>query len=105
MKEDVYCRKRWRCVQFLADEFWRRWMKEFLPTLQKRQKWLQVKDNIKVNDIVLVCDESLSRCKWPMGRIVDTFPSQDALVRKVKVLTGGSVFERPVHKLVFLFRP
>ena len=105
VKEDMYCRKRWRCVQFLADEFWRRWMREFLPTLQKRQKWQQVEENIMVNDVVLVCDENLPRSKWPMGRIIALIPSQDSLVRKVKVISGGNVYERPVHKMVFLFRP
>ena len=31
---DVYCRKRWRRVQHLANEFWSRWRKEFLLSLQ-----------------------------------------------------------------------
>jgi len=33
-------RRSWRAVQLLADLFWRRWMKEYLPLLQRRQKWL-----------------------------------------------------------------
>ena len=39
-REDSYCRKRWRHVQHLANEFWCRWRKEFLCNLQARQKWL-----------------------------------------------------------------
>ena len=31
---DVYCRKRWRRVQHLANEFWTHWKKEFLLSLQ-----------------------------------------------------------------------
>ena len=30
---DIYCRKRWRKVQQIANKFWSRWCKEFLPTL------------------------------------------------------------------------
>ena len=36
VKEDPYCRKRWRRVQYLANQFWTRWRKEFLVTLQER---------------------------------------------------------------------
>ena len=42
-RADVYCRKRWRQVQHLANEFWNRWRKEFITTLQPRQKWNDAK--------------------------------------------------------------
>ena len=29
-KEDVYARKRWRRVQYLANQFWSRWKREYL---------------------------------------------------------------------------
>jgi len=32
-------RRSWRSVQLLADCFWKRWVKEYLPLLQHRQKW------------------------------------------------------------------
>ena len=38
VKEDQYS-SRWRQVQYLADVFWRRWLREYLPSLQQRQKW------------------------------------------------------------------
>ena len=37
-KEDLYCRKRWKAVQYLADQFWQRWKREFLTNQQSRQK-------------------------------------------------------------------
>ncbi|XP_070549130.1 uncharacterized protein [Ptychodera flava] len=37
-KNDSYVRRRWRQVQYLADIFWKRWMKEYLPLLQERQE-------------------------------------------------------------------
>lgn len=42
---DLYSRKRWRRVQYLTNEFWIRWRKEFLNTLQTRDKWTSSKRN------------------------------------------------------------
>ena len=43
--EDLYTRKYWRRVQHLANEFWCRWRKEILLSLQERQKWHLQKRN------------------------------------------------------------
>lgn len=37
-RDDIYMRQRWRRVQYLANLFWTRWKKEYLMTLQERQK-------------------------------------------------------------------
>lgn len=34
--------KRKRQTQCLADSFWKRWMKDYLPALQTRQKWVSL---------------------------------------------------------------
>ena len=104
VKEDMYCRKRWLRVQFLANEFWARWRREFLPTLQERRKWTTPKDNLRKGDIVLLLDESAPRCQWPKGVIAETFPSEDGFVCKVKVRTATSEYERPIHKMILLLR-
>ena len=43
-----YTRRRWAQVQFLANQFWRCWAKEFLPNLLKQQKWFNCKRNFNV---------------------------------------------------------
>ena len=37
-RTDIYSRKRWKRVQYLAHVFWSRWRSEYLSSLQMRQK-------------------------------------------------------------------
>ena len=100
--EDIYCRKRWRAVQYLANQFWTRWKTEYLMSLQQRSKWTAVKRNFQVNDVVLVKDEDSARNCWPLGRIQKVHASSDELVRSVDVRCAGENLTRPIHKLVLL---
>lgn len=101
--DDIYAKRKWKQVQYLADVFWRRWVREYLPTLQRRQKWQKPTRNFAVNDIVLVIDDKLPRCSWPLGRITEVYQStRDGCVRSVTVKTKTSVLDRPVTKLVLL---
>ena len=97
--KDLLSRRRWRQVQYLADVFWRRWCKEFLPLLQIRQKWVLPRRNLAVGDIVLVATESSRRNSWPLGKIVEVFPDKRGFVRRAKVSMKSGVFERPIDKL------
>ena len=101
-KEELYTRKQWRHAQFLADCFWSRWLREYVPTLQHRHKWLLKKRNLAVNDLVLIVDNSVPRCLWMLGRVTRVFPGQDAFVRTAEVKTKNSVLVRPVTKLCLL---
>jgi len=102
VKEDQYS-SRWRQVQYLADVFWRRWLREYLPSLQQRQKWNSTKRNFAVGDVVLVVDEKSPRGTWPLGRVQEVYPNRsDGLIRRVKVKTMKSTLERPIDKIVLL---
>ena len=50
VRPDLYNRRQCRRVKHLADEFWSRWRKEFLSTLQARSTWTTEKRNFKIND-------------------------------------------------------
>ena len=100
-RRDAY-RRRWKQVQYMAALFWRRWTREYLPALQQRNKWINPKPNLKVNDIVIVADETTLRNVWPIGRILAVFPGDDGLVRSVRVKTATSVLTRPVSKVCLL---
>ena len=98
--KDIYIRRRWKQVQYLADLFWKRWSREYLITLQKRQKWLNLRKNVQINDIILIMEDNLPRNQWCMGKIEEIFRDQDDLIRKVKIKTKNSILERPIHKTV-----
>ena len=99
---DMYCRKRWRVSQHLANCFWARWRKEYLQTLQSRQKWTEVKRNLQVDDVILLKEEGVVRGHWPMGRVTEVQPSEDGLVRSVFVQVDKRILKRPVNKTVLL---
>ena len=99
---DMYSRKHWRRVQYLADLFWKRWIKEYLPLLQKRQKWAVPNRNFTAGDIVLIADHNLPRNAWNLGVIVETRTDKHGLVRSAKIKTSTSLLDRPITKLCLL---
>ena len=100
--EDLYARKRWRQASYLADVFWHRWKKEYISLLQQRQVRMRQSKNLKVDDVVLVADDSVPRAQWPLGRVVEVRTSDDGLVRSASLVSKGKTFTRPVSKLVLL---
>ena len=98
-KNDCYVKRRWAQIQYLANQFWKRWMDEFVPNLLQRQKWFEVKRNFQVNDVVLLVEDTQRRSKWVLGRILETYPDKHGLVRTVLVKTQTSVVKRPIAKL------
>ena len=81
-------------AQYLANLFWRRWIKEYLPTLQEWKKWNEPKENIKVDDLVLLADEHYPRGQWPLDTVVEVFKGEDGYVRSAKVITNCTVMMR-----------
>jgi hypothetical protein len=102
-ENDLFGRKQWRITQTLAEHFWKRWVKEYLPTLLRREKWCQNTKPIAVGDVVLEVNNNYPRSTWPKGRVKNVFPGKDGLVRVVDiVLANGHVYRRPVAKLCVL---
>ena len=108
-KPDLYCQRRWRRIQHISNEFWSRWRKKFLVTLQERQKWREPQRNFSVDDIVILHDES-HRNKWRLAKIIDVYKDKRGYVRSVQLYIGNSglntlvsrVLVRPISKIVLL---
>lgn len=98
---DLVGKKQWKQAAYLAEIFWRRWRREYLPFLQQRPgPNTRSKANVKRGDVVLLVDESVPRGVWPMGRVEEAIPSADGRVRSVRVLARGTIYYRPVNKIV-----
>ena len=79
-------------------------MAEVLPTLQQRRRWTREQREVKPGDVVLMAEPDSPRSSWPLARVLQSLPSRDGLIRKVRIVSGGRELERPVHRLVMLVR-
>ena len=90
LSADVYCRKRWRQVQHLANEFWTRWRKAFLLSLQQLQKWVRPARNLCVGDIILIKDDNAMQSSWDLALVPSTIPSSNGVVCKVQLVLADA---------------
>ncbi|XP_053389483.1 uncharacterized protein LOC123532195 [Mercenaria mercenaria] len=103
--KDMY-KAQWKCVQVLAETFWKKWRRDYLSGLQSRQVWQDQSEDIKEGDLVLLRDKSVVRNEWPVGLVETVYASDDGLVRKVavKVIKDNkpTAYIRPIVELVKL---
>lgn len=95
-------RENWRKIQYIADLFWKRWTREYLPTLTRRTKWFECKRSIQKGDVVVIVSEHSPRNCWIKGRVVEIQPSRDGKVRSATVQTSSGIYKRPVVNLAVL---
>ena len=103
VNEGMALRGSWNKIQHTLDNFWRRWLKEYQPTITRRTKWFNDVRHVREGDLVVMADEGV-RNRWLRGRIVKTYPGRDGVPRRADVRTpDGSVMrDRPVAKLALL---
>jgi uncharacterized protein YwbE len=94
-------KRSWRQAQHLANTFWRRWIKEYLPTLQVRHKWTREKRDIREGDLILLVDNS-PRNVWKKGIVERVLDSRDQHPRTVEVRTGNGIVRRDIRTLCLL---
>lgn len=98
LDEPTYRLTRWQLVQQASQQFWKLWRKDYLHTLQQRQKWHRNSRNLKAGELVLIHAEA-PPLQWPLGRVTELHPGADGVVRVVKVKTQNGEYTRPVVKL------
>ena len=102
-EKEVNSRKRWRQAQSIADHFWNRWRREYLPSLMARSKWHEDRRGLQVGDVVLMAEESAPRGFWPLARVTKVYAGEDGRVRSAELKTAsGSYYRRPVTKICVL---
>ena len=98
-EKDFNVKKRWRRIQELVKHFWQRWLREWLPRLNSRKKWLNPQKDLQVGEVVLIVSPDTPRGQWPLGRVIEVHPGEDGRVRVAKIQVGRNVITRSVSKL------
>ena len=90
----------WKNVQQMINHFWKRLVKEYLPTLLKSSKWSDSDQTpFRVNDIVWILRDMTPRGIWPLRRALEVYPAPHGQRRVVKVKTDYGTYVRPVSAL------
>ena len=69
-------------MQYISEQIWIRWKREYIYEQHKRNKWMYPSRNVSVGDIVLMKNNSI-RNTWPLAIVSKTIPNDDGLVRRV----------------------
>ena len=88
-------RKHWKHAQLVADHFWRRWLREYVPRLSRRSKWSTSTRNMAEGDLELGVESSTPSGRWPLGRIERVFPGDNGVVRTAQVRTKSGTYKPP----------
>ncbi|XP_055619052.1 uncharacterized protein LOC129764216 [Toxorhynchites rutilus septentrionalis] len=91
----------WYQIQHQLDIFWKRWIREYLPTLTKRTKWFGETKPLAIGNLVLIVEET-RRNGWVRGRVLEVVAGKDGRVRQAVVQTARGILRRPVSKLAVL---
>ena len=65
---------RWQLIQRRTQQSWSQWSTHYLQCQQTISKWHQPSNEIKSGSLVLITDERLPPCKWPLSRVVEFHP-------------------------------
>ena len=69
-------------------KFWKIWSTDYLRNLPKLVPQFKDQGTLIIGSLVPVQDENLPKVEWPVGRVLETYPGPDGLIRSVKVKTA-----------------
>ena len=97
---DVDHRKRYARPQAYSDIIWSRWLREYVPTLNRRPKWpSHANRDLKIGDLVGIVEPTSPRGHYPVARVVKPNFGTDAIARSAEVRTASGNLVGPVVKL------
>ena len=98
---NVDYRKAYQNSELYTDLIWQRWLKEYLPQFNLRQKWFKENhEQISVDDLVWIVNTDLRRSQYELGRVKEIYTASDGNVRSALVRTIKGEYKRPVVKLI-----
>ena len=94
-------RKRYARAHSYANAIWSRWIKEYVPALNRRSKWQTPAElDFKTGDLVWVVEETNPRDYYPTARITELRYDSDSVARSAVLRTSSGSLVRPHVKLV-----
>ena len=104
-------------IQCVVEAFWKKWNRNYFPSLLIQAKWHTARRNLEIGDTVLMQDSNAIRGQWKLGLVSAVHPGSDGRVRRVDVSyknnsvdepatrysgTKYTTVERAVHRLIVL---
>ena len=83
--EDEKFSSRLSYISTVEDEWWKKWVKEVMPTLLPCSKWKKEKSNLAVGDVVLMWYPGNFKDDYRIAMVVEVHPDCKNLVRTVTV--------------------
>ena len=93
----------WTQVKQRLQQIWKRLLTEYVPSLNKRQKWTSCEAALEVDGVVWFLEEFTPRGIWPLGRVTRTFTGPDDIARSCEVKTALGKLNRPAVKLMHVY--
>ncbi|XP_062698473.1 uncharacterized protein LOC134284144 [Aedes albopictus] len=87
--------------QQLADILWTRWLKEYIPTINHRTKWIAEQEPVVEGELVYIADGN-NRRTWIRGKVEKVIRGADGRIRRALVRTSKGIYRRPVAKLAVM---
>jgi len=79
--------QQWRDIKMIANILWEKWLKEYLPVLTSREKWIEKSTPLEIGDIVITADPSIAN-SWRLGIIENVIHGSQDQVRQVTIRLG-----------------
>lgn len=82
-------RETWLDIKMLSNLLWKHWLSAYIPLIKMREKWIDKKSPLQIDDIVIVADPSVAN-SWRLGRIIDVKQGSEDQVRSITLKIGKS---------------
>ena len=91
--------KRYVSAKAYFDAIWNRWLKDYLPSFNKRSKWpSQPEKQLKTGDLVWIIEPSSPRGLYPLARVTKLNFGSDSIARSAELKTNTGRLVRLVVK-------
>ena len=79
--------QQWKDIKMMSNILWEKWLKEYLPVLTSREKWIQKATPLQIGDVVITADPSIAN-SWRLGIVENVIHGSQDQVRQVVIRLG-----------------